>query len=309
MCLTFFRWSAVGRVPSVPRDSLFKGGNDDGGHLTFDYSNSSTSSSNNNATGVISGDTSQGQQGDDQSPQNPHSSSSMMMIHESLQELYQSARESGKEQLQVRLDCRPSMTVPPKIVGLFVFPFLTRAALNENENKNKNSNDNRNKYRSTTMPPGRLREDYQHILRVMKTDSPENAFPLWYKLLEDTFRQQRGSSATASSSSPLTIGSTVICQVLIECDEIFWVKDLSTGMILQGHEDETEFRTVRHLVRFEMVVDAFIPFDDDDNPNDSGGHINRRSNRKNLLPRFPDMQQGCWQITDIDDHLDGNLFI
>jgi hypothetical protein len=65
------------------------------------------------------------------------------------------------------------------------------------------------------------------------------------------------------------------------------VKDLSTGAILQGSEDE-KFRKVFHLVRFEMVVDTIprthpiVPFE--------------------MVPRN-------WQITDIDDHLEGNLML
>jgi hypothetical protein len=109
------------------------------------------------------------------------------------------------------------------------------------------------------------------------------------------------------------MSSTVICQVLIECDEVFWVKDLSTGAILQGGGQEEEdiptittitttssmssssssskapFRRVVHLVRFEMVVDVM----------DAPHHW--------ILPF--DMKLGRWQITDIDDHLKGNLLL
>ena len=104
------------------------------------------------------------------------------------------------------------------------------------------------------------------------------------------------------------MSSTVICQVLIECDEVFWVKDLSTGAMLQGGWQEEDiptitttttttpssssnapFRRVVHLVRFEMVVDVM------DAPH------------RWILPF--DMKLGRWQITDIDDHLKGNLLL
>jgi hypothetical protein len=80
--------------------------------------------------------------------------------------------------------------------------------------------------------------------------------------------------------------STVICQVLIHCDEIFCVKDAETGRLLQGHADE-KFRRVVHLVRFEQTVTTHWT--------DSGG----------ILPFR--VEPGEWQITDIDDLLEGNL--
>ena len=105
-------------------------------------------------------------------------------------------------------------------------------------------------------------------------DSPRDAFPIYQELIADM--QEQGFAE-----------STVICQVLVSCDELFWVKDLSTGTIVQGYEDE-KFRRVLHLVRMEMVV----------------------STRPRQNPIIPfSMEQGNWQITDIDDHLDGNLMI
>jgi hypothetical protein len=81
--------------------------------------------------------------------------------------------------------------------------------------------------------------------------------------------------------------STVICQVLVSCDEIFWVKDLATGTIIQGHEDG-QIRKVWHLVRMEMVVETHPA-------------------KGPILP-FK-QKQGNWQLTDIDDLLEGNLVI
>lgn len=171
------------------------------------------------------------------------------MVEENVRKLYQSAHEFGKHHLQVRLDCRPNVA---RMESIFVFPFLSRAALK-------------------VLP--RLKEHYQRLLDVM-AESPSDSIPIWHELLDEV--RYNG-----------TVGSTVICQVLMECDEVFWVKDLSTGVILQGHEDE-EFRKVFHLVRFEMVVDT-VP-------------------RQGGLVPF-EMKPGTWQITDIDDHLQGNLLL
>jgi hypothetical protein len=81
--------------------------------------------------------------------------------------------------------------------------------------------------------------------------------------------------------------STVIAQVLVECFEIFYVKDVASGAILQGQDDVTRpARPVSHLVRMEMTVKT--------NKNASGSFRNVHGN---------------WIITDIDDLLDGNLIV
>lgn len=82
--------------------------------------------------------------------------------------------------------------------------------------------------------------------------------------------------------------STVIAQVLVPCDEIFCVKDAVSGDVIQGHGDE-KVRRVVHLVRFEMVVRSYYK--------DDGSLIPIRN------------ELGKWQITDIDDLLEGNLLL
>jgi hypothetical protein len=221
------------------------------------------------------------------------------MVQSKLKQLYQSAHEFGKHQLQVRLDCRP---ISATMESLFVFPFLSRASLK-------------------AIPP--LREKYHALLDAMN-ESPQDSIPLWHDILNDLrqHHHRRSSSSSSSSDEGPRLSSTVICQVLIECDEVFWVKDLSTGAMLQGgwQEEEdiptittttttattttttttttsssssssskTPFRRVLHLVRFEMVVDVM------DAPH------------RWILPF--DMKLGRWQITDIDDHLKGNLLL
>jgi len=74
---------------------------------------------------------------------------------------------------------------------------------------------------------------------------------------------------------------TVICQVLIHCKEIFWVKD-ETGRVLQGEESDVE-KDVVHVVRFEIPC--------------------RYSDSSR-----PYFEPGSWVITDWDDLLKGNIY-
>jgi hypothetical protein len=173
------------------------------------------------------------------------------MVESRLVELFESARESGKDQMQVRLESKPNGA--PHMVNLFVFPFLSRKLLrNDSGYKRK----------------------YQQLVDHMAV-SPIDALPSYHDLITDW--QQRGYTE-----------STVICQVLVPCDEIFWVKDLATGNTIQGHEDGL-IRKVWHLVRMEMVVTTHPAKD------------------RLILPFRH--TQGNWQITDIDDMLDGNLLL
>merc|ERR1711862_239424 len=77
---------------------------------------------------------------------------------------------------------------------------------------------------------------------------------------------------------------TVICQVLIQCKEIFWVKDIKSGTIIQGSEDGDDCeKDVVHLVRFEIPC--------------------RYSASRGLV-----FEPESWIISDWDDLLKGNLF-
>jgi hypothetical protein len=82
--------------------------------------------------------------------------------------------------------------------------------------------------------------------------------------------------------------STVIAQVLVWCQEIFYVKDLATGKVVQGEEptDESqEPKNIPHLVRMEMTVKT-----------------------QKHDGQFANVQDD-WLITDIDDLLEGNLVV
>jgi hypothetical protein len=104
-----------------------------------------------------------------------------------------------------------------------------------------------------------------------------------------------------------TMESTVIAQVLVWCNEVFFVKGVGSGKVVQGQEvvgnvvnadkdtsspggddvttPKLSQKKVPHLVRMEMIVKT---------KNSGSGFINDRGN---------------WEITDIDDHLNGNLVV
>ena len=86
--------------------------------------------------------------------------------------------------------------------------------------------------------------------------------------------------------------STIIAQVLLWCNEIFYVQDTRTGEIVQGQNEEDssttpEMQQIPHLVRMERTV---------------------ITKRDPTTGKFKNEQED-WIITDIDDLLDGNLLV
>ena len=81
------------------------------------------------------------------------------------------------------------------------------------------------------------------------------------------------------------VESTVIAQVLVWCEETFYVKDATSGEVLQGVELNGT-RKIPHLIRMETTVRT--------TKSDAGSFRN---------------EQGNWIITDIDDIADGNLIV
>ena len=209
----------------VPFDKIAK----DDNHLDFEHSITSSSEEDTENSGIL--------QSVDQ------------MVEGKLLSLFESAREHGKDQIQVRLQTQPTGA---HMVNLFVFPFLSRDLLKRDPS---------------------IKDKYLQLLELMVV-APREALPVYHDFVEE-FRQ-RGSTE-----------STVIAQVLVSCDEIFWVKDTKTGRTIQGHEDGL-VRKVWHLVRMEKVVET--------------------TPANGLILPFRHTQ-GNWQITDIDDLLDGNLLI
>jgi hypothetical protein len=172
------------------------------------------------------------------------SSASESMLARSLRNLFTSAHESGKHQLQIRLEMQPKST---KFYSLFALPFVSRAAVEKDPKLLENT------YRNMALMRTSPREGFQNVIEAVERDSKRDG----------------------------KLSTTIEVQVLVECDEIFQVVDLDTGVVLQGHEDGL-VRSVVHLVRMEKTVETY---DNDE------------------FPYFPDVRQGNWQITDIDDLL------
>ncbi len=224
-----------------------------------------------------------------------------MLEERKLAKLFESATEFGSKSLQVKLETKPilysegglaaevdrsnasgiataindipaSLRDGPKIVSLFVFPFLSRE-------------------QSQNGDPHHLRK-YSRLLDAISASNDENteaadssyanSLELSRDLMED-FRKKGVSE------------NTIVCQVLIPCLETFWVMDTKTGKILQGDANE---RLVLHLVRFEQTTKTHI-VPNSDKTNDS------------LSSRFFPFRHelGEWKITDIDDLCEGNLLL
>ena len=171
-----------------------------------------------------------------------------------LQDLYQSAHRHGKDRLQIRLETQP-VASSAKIVSLVCFPFLTRDRLRKNP---------------------QFKDQYREMMYLMEQSPFEP--PETLRELIDEFRESN------------LMESTVICQALIPCNEVFCVQDMSAGgKVIQGYDDGLA-RPVWHQVRMEMVVQT-VP----------------RENSTRFIP-FRNIH-GNWKITDIDDLLGGNLIL
>ena len=232
-----------------------------------------------------------------------------MMEATKLAKLFESANEFGKDSIQVKLETKPILYNPgnfsedgeigseeddnettledlplglrdgPKIVSLFVFPFLSRDMISDSKN------------------PTHLRK-YSKLMDAIvgsenANDDDEQADASYSSSIELSRDLMEDFSNAGVSEN------TVVCQVLVPCHETFWVKDLATGRILQG---ETKPRKVLHLVRFEQVTKTHIIRGDGQGGNSFLDGANSRW--------FPfEHELGEWVITDIDDLCDGNLLL
>jgi hypothetical protein len=179
------------------------------------------------------------------------------MVHPDLLKLYYATREFGTESLRVRLEIKPT-DESAQLVNLFAFPFLSRS-----------NNERRKKMYHQLLDS--IAESGGYVTAGLSKDAMQTIHQFM-----DEFQ------------STGIMESTVICQVLIHCHEIFCVKDVETGRLLQGHVDE-KFRRVVHLVRFEQTVTAHW------------------TGRGGMVPFR--LEPGEWQITDVDDLLGGNVLL
>lgn len=196
------------------------------------------------------------------------------MLEPTLVSLYRSAHTYGKHKLHIQLYSKPKQA---KIESMFVLPFLTRKEVEDNLS---------------------LKHSYRNIVKALQQKSTIEGRELSYfeignivaeKLDEMSTKQMQSRKASSSGLDTSTnygdstsmMQVTVVAQVSIDCDEVFVVKDIETGDVVQG-DPNGNINDVTHLVRFEIVVDM----------NGETGEV----------------AIGNWQITDWDDLLDGNLF-
>lgn len=181
------------------------------------------------------------------------------MLDPTLISLYRSAHTYGKHKLRIKLRSRPT---DAKIVSFFVLPFLTRAEVHDNVSLKHSFRNILNSIHDEEMESGRTLSHFQIANLVAEK-------------LDDMAKKQMRRRGDKKMQM------TIVAQVAVHCDEIFFVKDLESDTVLQGDDSEL-IRDVTHLVRFEMVVD-----------------LDSQSGKSEI---------GRWKITDWDDLLDGNVF-
>jgi len=182
------------------------------------------------------------------------------MLEKNLRLLYESSHESGKSQIQIELDCTPKHA---RFLSLLWIPFLTRDA------------------------DPTLRRAYPRMLEDVMREEIErgrnfNRIEVFRRLYAQVMDLANARVTLGENAS--YVESTLIAQVLVQCDEIFRVVDLETGLLLQGQEDG-KMRSIPHVIRLETVVKTTLPHEGS-----------------------PTSQVVSWQITDWDDLLEGNIW-
>lgn len=187
---------------------------------------------------------------------------SEFMLDEKLRNLYEAAHDSGKEQMLIHLQMKPMSS---KLKSMMFIPFLTRAAV-------KDCPALRHTFRNMAM---QLVEKERELGRNLSTGEAIN---ISTKQMKELALERVKNHADGYG----VLEGTVIAQVLVNCNEVFSVKDLATDKLVQGDGQE---RYIPHLVRLEMVVEGRFY--------DNGLSTSHISN---------------WVITDWDDLLGGNLW-
>ena len=181
------------------------------------------------------------------------------MLERQLIKLYRSAHEHAKSKLSIQLQSQPYSS---RLMNLFAVPFLTRE---EVERK-----------------PA-LRHSFRNILKKFDAEAMERGRALGATELFSSGMKSLNEMADKqyARNGEEKMQATVIAQVEILCGEIFCVRDVESGAVIQG-DANGKVNDVTHLCRFEIVVD--------------------------IEPLSGKIQLGQWQITDWDDLLDGNVF-
>lgn len=213
------------------------------------------------------------------------------MLQRNLRNLYQNAkRHSHPNEINILLRTEPQSA---KIESMFPIFGLSRSLVEDRPNL-------RHTYRNYSK---RLQDRHkERALATGKSSSSSRLNPIEMgTFVMDSLQEVMAKSAQLSDDGRAVI--TIVAQVSIQCKEIFIVRDVITGDVLQG-VDDVEPRDVTHLVRFEMVLRETLINEDDENNDDSKKQKGRYSNEDEDW----EIEIGRWQITDWDDLLDGNVF-
>jgi len=170
-----------------------------------------------------------------------------LMLEKNLVDVYKNAITNAKKRYQIRLQTRPLFG---KLVSI---NFIPLSRLHDTPD---------------------IKRNYRKLLKKLESlENNESVTSVDEEILElSATIQKRGAP----------FHSTIIAQVSFQCKEIFWVKEIETGQVIQGDEQNLE-KDVVHMVRFEIPITHY----------DSKMHL---------------WESGSWQITDWDDLIDGNVF-
>lgn len=193
------------------------------------------------------------------------------MIQQNLRQLYQSANEhSHPSKINIVLKTAPQSA---QIESMFPVFGLSRSMVEDHPHL-------RHTYRNMMK---RLQEKNKEAVQEGRNRlNPVEVGNFFYEGLSEVMER---SAELSDDGQHACI--TIIAQVSINCKEIFCVRDVESGDIIQGYSDG-EPRNVTHLVRFEMVVREKLATEDEDGD--------------------WEIELGRWQITDWDDLCDGNVF-
>lgn len=181
------------------------------------------------------------------------------MLDPTLISLYRSAHTYGKHKLRIKLRSRPTNA---EIMSFFVLPFLTRKEVHDNVS---------------------LKHSFRNILKSINDEEIESGHALNHFQIANLVAEKLDDMAKKQMRrrGDKKMQMTIVAQVAVQCDEIFFVKDLESNTVIQGDASD-QMKDVTHLVRFEIVVD-----------------IDAQTGKAEI---------GRWKITDWDDLLDGNVF-
>jgi len=150
--------------------------------------------------------------------------------------------------MEITLEMTP---VDAELHRLICFPFLSRKASEQDDTR---------------------RQDYFRMFELIREDGPQAFFQRFWDFA-DRMQAERG-----------VLETTVMADVIVDCIEVFQVKDLTSNKSIQGDGIE---RTVRHVIRMELDV-TWI----EDESADGG-----------------DWEIGNWRVADIDDQLEGKSWV